>query len=76
MQNIKNSAGYFILAKFNLYKYRIRTSTGKYGDYRYCSYKQSWKIFFSKLTVKEKLEIKKMPNFDSKVFFEITGVKL
>ena len=76
LKTVKNSNGYKILNNFKLIKYRIRSSTGKYGDYKYCSYKQSWKIFFSKLTAKQKLEIKRIPHFDSKVFEEITGVKL
>jgi len=76
VKKIINTEGYNKLCKYHLYKYRVRTRTGKYGDYRYCSYKQSWKIFFSKLTAKEKLAIKRIPYFDSDVFFEITGVKL
>jgi len=70
-----NSEGYQLCFNFYLIKYRVRTVTGKFGDYRYMSYKNSWRVFWNKLTLKEKQAIKTMPHFDKVVFEEITGVK-
>jgi len=76
IEEIKRSNGYKICERFNLIKYRVRTKTGKYGDYRYFDYKTSWKILWSKLTINEKKSIRDIPYFDKNVFYEITGIKL
>jgi hypothetical protein len=75
-KSIKDSTGYEIINSFKLIKYRIRTQTGKFGDYEYCSYKQSWKIFWNKLDVKKKLKVKRIPFMNKKIFYKITGIKL
>jgi hypothetical protein len=74
---IRNSEAYDILYyRFRLLKYRVRTSTGKYGDYRYLSYKTSFKYFWRNLTIRERKTIINMPYFNAQIFYEITGVKL
>jgi len=37
-------------------------------------YKEAWKLSFSKASKYEIELTKKLPNFDSKVFFDITGI--
>jgi len=73
---ITNSNGYSICKRFQLVRYRVRTKTGKFGDYRYLPYKKSWKIFWNNLTFTERNLVRKMPHIDKAVFEEITGVKL
>jgi hypothetical protein len=70
-----NSRGYRICRRFELVRFRIRAKTGKFGDFRYLSYKSSWNYFWYKLSFEERMEIRKMPHFDKDVFFEITGIK-
>jgi hypothetical protein len=74
--SLVNSEGYEICKRFSLVKYRVRTATGKYGDFRYMDYKKSWAVFWNSLTVKERLAVRRMPFFDAEVFFEITGVRV
>ena len=74
--NLISSKGFAICKKFHLVKYRIRAKTGKYGDYEYMSYKKSWAIFWNNLSFAERIEIRKMPYLDEKVFEEITGIKM
>jgi hypothetical protein len=69
------SRGYRICQEFRLVKFRIRTKTGKFGDFRYLDYKSSWKYFWNNLKFEQRLAIRRMPHFDKNVFFEITGVK-
>ena len=75
-KELTTSAGYSLCLNFHLIKYRIRTMTGKFGDYRYMSYKSSWRVFWNKLSLREKISIIKMPHLDKAVFEEITGIKL
>ena len=49
------------------------TTTG--GYLKTVSFKEACKIMWDKLTDKEKAEVVKIPNFDSKIFEEITGIK-
>ena len=50
------------------------TTTG--GYLKTVSFKEACKIMWDKLTDKEKAEVTKIPNFDSKIFEEITGIKV
>ena len=50
------------------------TTTG--GYLKTVSFKEACKIMWNKLTDKEKAEVVKIPNFDSKIFEEITGIKV
>nr|DAS66615.1 MAG TPA: hypothetical protein [Caudoviricetes sp.] len=50
------------------------TTTG--GYLKTVSFKEACKIMWDKLTDKEKAEVTKIPNFDSKIFQEITGIKV
>ena len=70
------SEGYAVCQKFRFVKYRVRAKTGKFGDYRYMSYKRSWRVFWNGLTFNERNAVRKMPHLDKAVFKEITGVKL
>ena len=73
---ITNSEGFRICQNFRLVKFRVRTQTGKFGDYRYMSYKASWKVFWNNLSFAERNEVRKILHIDKTVFEEITGVKL
>lgn len=46
------------------------------GYLKTVSFKEACKIMWNKLTDKEKAEVVKIPNFDSKIFEEITGIKV
>ena len=46
------------------------------GYLKTVSFKEACKIMWDKLTDKEKVEVAKIPNFDSKIFEEITGIKV
>ena len=70
----ENSKGYIVCCEFYLIAYRVVTKTGKYGDFKYMSYKSSWKYLWSKLSIKDKKSVISMPFFDKDVFFEITGI--
>ena len=50
------------------------TTTG--GYLKTVSFKEACKIMWEKLTDEEKAEVTKIPNFDSKIFEEITGIKV
>ena len=54
--------------------YPEHTTTG--GYLKTVSFKEACKIMWDKLTDKEKAEVTKIPNFDSKIFEEITGIKV
>jgi len=43
---------------------------------RTLDYKQAWQKSYNKASDEDKAKTKKLPNFDSDVFFEITGIKL
>ena len=73
---LTDSLGYAICCGFKLVRYRVRTETGKYGDFRYMSYKASWRVFWNNLTFAERNAVRNMPYIDKGVFEEITGVKL
>jgi hypothetical protein len=70
-----SSNGYDVCKRFRMVKYRVRAKTGKFGDFRYMGYKESWKVFWNGLSVGERMSIMRMPFFDADVFFEITGVR-
>ena len=74
LQEIRNSPAYRILQRFSLVKYRVRTSTGKFGDFRHLSYKKSWSTFWGTLSLKDKKAVCTIPHFDKTVFQEITGI--
>jgi hypothetical protein len=74
--NLIHSRGYKICIKFRLAKYRVRTSTGKFGDFKHLGYKDSWAIFWNSLSFAERYHVRNMPHIDKAVFEEITGVKL
>lgn len=46
------------------------------GYLKTVSFKEGCKIMWDKLTDEEKAEVTKIPNFDSKIFEEITGIKV
>ena len=71
-----NSEGFKILQSFRLYSFKIRTEKNGQKHIAYLSYKASWRIFWQRLTPEQKLIIKRMPHFDTNVFYEITGIKL
>jgi len=45
-------------------------------EIQYYSYEKSWEMWLDDLTTEEIEDVKKIPNFDSKVFEEITGLKI
>jgi hypothetical protein len=69
------SRGYQVCLEFRPVKFRVRTKTGKFGDFRYLDYKSSWKHFWNNLKFEQRLAICRMPHFDKDVFFETTGIK-
>lgn len=69
------SRGYHICQQFQLVKYRVRTRTGKFRDFRYLGYKKSWQYFWNNLSFTQRMAIRNMPHFDKDVFYEITGIK-
>jgi hypothetical protein len=71
-----SSPGFRICKNFSLCKYRVRTQTGKFGDFRYMGYKSSWRVYWSKLSFADRNYVRQMPHLDKDVFYEITGVKL
>jgi len=75
-ESIIVSEGFMICKRFSLVRYRVRTKTGKLGDYRHLPYKASWKVFWNSLTFAQRCAVRKMPHFDKAVFEEITGIKL
>ena len=75
-KELLNSKGYKVCDKFTLIKYRIRTKTGKYGDYKYMPYKKSWAVLWNSLSFEERNAVRNMPHIDKAVFEEITGIKL
>jgi hypothetical protein len=46
------------------------------GYLKTLDYKEAWQLAWSKATKEEKEAIKKLPKFDSKLFEEITGIKV
>jgi len=46
------------------------------GYLKVIEYKKAWKVFWSKTSKTNKEKFLKLPNFDSKVFEEITGIKV
>lgn len=75
-KELTNSEGYSVCDGFSLVKYRVKASTGKFGDYKYMGYKASWRVFWASLSFVDRCAIRKMPYLDKDVFYEITGVKL
>ncbi|MDR1230795.1 MAG: pentapeptide repeat-containing protein [Spirochaetaceae bacterium] len=75
-EELTRSEGYWICLNFELVRFRVRTKTGKFGDFRYMGYKASWKVFWSSLTFGQRQAVRQMPFMDKDVFFEITGVKI
>ena len=70
------SNGFSILQRFSLYSFNVRTEKNGQKHLEHLSYKTSWRMFWQTLTPQEKLAIKRMPHFDSAVFYEITGIRL
>jgi hypothetical protein len=75
-EELTRSDGYRICRNFELVRFRVRTKTGKFGDFRYMGYKASWKVFWNNLTFRQRQAVRQMPFMDKDVFFEITGVKI
>ena len=73
-EELVSSYGYQLCQKFKPIKYRIRTKTGKFGDFRYLSYKSSWRYFWGNLSFEQRVAIRRMPHLDKDIFFEITGI--
>ena len=71
-----NSKGFSIVQRFGLYSFKTRTKKNGLKCIAYLDYKASWRMFWQTLTPQEKLAIKRMPHFDSAVFYEITGIRL
>jgi len=46
------------------------------GFLRTLDYKQAWQKSYNKASDEDKAKTKKLPNFDSDIFFEITGIKI
>ena len=53
-------------------KYPSYKTTG--GYLKTISHKEAYKIMWEKLSQREKNEIQKIPNFDARIFQEITGI--
>ena len=70
------SEGFALLQRFRLYSFKARTKKDGQKHIVHLSYKASWRMFWQRLTPEQKLTIKRMPHFDSDVFYEITGIKL
>ena len=70
------SEGFVLLQRFRLYSFKARTEKDGQKHIAYLSYKASWRMFWQGLTPEQKLTIKRMPHFDTNVFYEITGIKL
>ena len=70
------SEGFVLLQRFRLYSFKARTEKDGQKHIAYLSYKASWRMFWQRLTPEQKLTIKRMPHFDSAVFYEITGIRL
>ena len=70
------SEGFTILQRFRLYSFKTRTEKNGQKRLIHLSYKASWRMFWQSLTPMQKLTIKRMPHFDTDVFYEITGIKL
>jgi hypothetical protein len=45
------------------------------GYYKKIDYKQAWMNLWNTLTENQKKEVKDLPNYDSDIFFEITGIQ-
>jgi hypothetical protein len=73
---LTRSAGYKVCEKFRLVKFRVRAETGKFGDFQYLDYKASWQVFWNSLSLRQRMDVRRMPFLDKDVFLEITGVKL
>nr|DAI00115.1 MAG TPA: pentapeptide repeat protein [Caudoviricetes sp.] len=70
------SEGFTLLCRFRLCLFKTRTTKNGQKRLACLSYKASWRMFWQKLTPEQKLTIKKMPHFDTNVFYEITGIRL
>jgi hypothetical protein len=73
---LKNSDGFRICQQFQLVKFRVRAKTGKFGDYKYLSYKSSWRYMWGSLSFEQRRAVRDMPHLDKAAFEEITGIKL
>lgn len=71
----KRQDGFCILKKFTLSFYSIRRK-GKKRIIKQVPYKQSWAIFWSTLSLKDRYAVYKLRYLDKKVFFDITGIRL
>ena len=46
------------------------------GYLKVLEYKDAWREMWDKLNEGEKAAVKALPNFDSDIFYEITGIKV
>ena len=70
------SEGFTLLCRFRLCLFKTRTTKNGKKRLACLSYKASWRVFWQTLTPMQKLKIKRMPHFDTDVFYEITGIRL
>ena len=70
------SEGFTLLCRFRLCLFKTRTTKNGQKRLACLSYKASWRVFWQTLTPMQKLKIKRMPHFDTDVFYEITGIRL
>ena len=75
-QELINSKGFQVLHGFKLYSFKTCTEKNGRKHTEHLSYKSSWRMFWQTLTPQQKLTIKRMPHFDTAVFYEITGIKV
>lgn len=74
-ERFKNHSGFYVLKNFYISHYSIRRK-GKRRQKESYSYKESWAIFWSTLSLRQRYFVYQLPFLDKKVFFEITGIKL
>jgi hypothetical protein len=75
-EELVSSAGYSICRGFRLVRISIRNKETKSRRIEHIGYKASWKVFWNNLSFKHRVAVRRMPFFDEKVFFEITGIQL
>lgn len=71
----KAHKGYKVLVCFSLFSYSIKRKDKK-REVKSFSYKESWKIFWSTLSLQERYLVYQLPFLKKDIFFEITGIQL
>jgi hypothetical protein len=61
---------------YALYSETIELTYLEDGKLKTRGYKEACQLWWKKLTKENKKIIKSLPNFDKKIFFEITGIKV